>query len=119
MYPIKLRILAVILLVSMLTAPLCLANGGGYQRRAMNASAGRHHWPGGGPGYGPGFGAGYLGGYTVPQIYGSWYQRPYPYHFDYFRWRYSQPHSQPPVAPNCPCEIEQPSSIVVQPEPLP
>jgi hypothetical protein len=41
-------------------------------------------WPGNGagpwfPGFAPSFQA------------GTWYQRPYPYHFDYYKWRYATP----------------------------
>ena len=46
-----------------------------------------------------GFG-GYFG--QQPFIAGSWYARPYPYHFDYYRWRYSTP--QPTTS--CPCAVD-------------
>jgi len=39
-------------------------------------------------------------GFRSTQVYGSWYQRPHPYHFDYYRWRYSQV----PLEPPCPCQ---------------
>jgi hypothetical protein len=44
-------------------------------------------------------------------IHGSYYQRPYPYHFDYYRHRWGQPHvnygpEHPPVALDCPCATE-------------
>ena len=37
--------------------------------------------------------AGFYPGYYPyqPIVTGSWYARPYPYHFDYYRWRYSAP----------------------------
>jgi len=39
------------------------------------------------PGYFPGA---YYPGYYYPKaISGSWYQRPYPYHFDFYKGRYS------------------------------
>lgn len=50
----------------------------------------------GGFGYGGPFG-------QQPMIAGSWYSRPYPYHFDYYRWRYSAPTSQPTA--DCPCAV--------------
>lgn len=38
----------------------------------------------------------YPGGWYAPQTYaGSWYQRPYPSHFDYYRWRYQTPTEAP------------------------
>jgi len=35
-----------------------------------------------------------------PVVAGSWYARPYPHHFDYYRQRYSTPL---PQASDCPC----------------
>jgi hypothetical protein len=29
--------------------------------------------------------------YYSPVVYGYYYQRPYPYHFDYYRYRWGQP----------------------------
>jgi len=47
----------------------------------------------------------YNGNYfSPPAITGSWYVRPYPYHFDYYRQRFSAP----PQTPECPC-AEPPS----------
>lgn len=40
---------------------------------------------------------GYFG--YAPTVAGSWYTRPYPYHFDYYRWRYSTPRQ----TVDCPC----------------
>lgn len=51
----------------------------------------------------------YHGGYFFPAypappvVTGSWYARPYPHHFDYYRWRYNSP---PPA--DCPCAVEGP-----------
>lgn len=45
-------------------------------------------------GYGPSWSGGYGFGYA-----GSWYARPYPYHFDYYRHRWGAP-----PAPECPCQ---------------
>lgn len=50
-----------------------------------------------------GFGHGGFGFWPYqPTIAGSWYERPYPYHFDYYRWRYSAPQA----APGCVCADE-------------
>ncbi len=45
------------------------------------------------------------GGYYPyqPAIAGSWYTRPYPYHFDYYRGRFSTPQQ----ANDCPCAKTQ------------
>ncbi len=75
-------------------ASLAAANEGGgtYQRQRMHG--GRHfNYHGGHPGWG--------GFYYQPQVYGSWYERPYPHHFDYFRWRYSAPPATLPVEYPC------------------
>lgn len=45
------------------------------------------------------FGYGYFG--YPPIVAGSWYQRPYPYHFDYYQYRWNTP--QPAL--DCPCEL--------------
>ncbi len=48
---------------------------------------------------------GYHRGYAPyqPALVGSWYARPYPYHFDYYRQRYSDPKQMP----DCPCAKTQ------------
>ncbi len=78
-----------------------------YQRNREIAFVNGYH---GGHGH---LGGGGYGGYTVfgipygnpwfaPQVYaGTWYERPYPYHFDYYRMRYSSPPIQE-IAPDCP-----------------
>jgi hypothetical protein len=61
-----------------------------YIRRRQRPTTGhRRFWPA--RGY-PGFGVGalrhtpwYPGGFYYPSVQGSWYQRPYPQHFDIFR----------------------------------
>lgn len=71
-----------------------------YQRdRGFPQAGSNWGFPGGYP-----FGIGYGFGFP-PQVYGgSWYQRPYPYHLDYFRWRYSTP----PVEVNAaPCVVDE------------
>jgi hypothetical protein len=58
---------------------------------------GRH-----GHGYGgSGYNYGYFQPYISPIIAGSWYARPYPYHFDYFRDRWGGTQVAPAV--DCPC----------------
>jgi len=49
-----------------------------------------------------GYGYGYLQPYYSPIIAGSWYARPYPYHFDYYRYRWGGDMSMPATA-DCPC----------------
>lgn len=90
-----------------------------YQRTRGGADQGQFRgggpWRGGSPGSG---GFGYGGIYNpyfapAPIIAGSYYQRPYPYHFDYYRNRWSgqeqqtQSQGPPPVemipAADCPC----------------
>jgi len=74
------------------------------QRQSHRQSGVRH-----GRGYGhryPGY------SFFQPQIVGSWYARPYPYHFDYFRWRYSEGNPAPalgPAIPDCPLVETLPS----------
>lgn len=87
-----------------------------YQRgRQGESRGGWGHGGGGRPGYGGYYG--YGGYFSPPVVTGSWYARPYPYHFDYYRWRYSAPPQTP-----CPCEIPAQPSLIdsapVFPEPL-
>lgn len=46
-------------------------------------------------------GYGYYQPYISQVIAGSWYARPYPYHFDYFRGRWNGPANTP--VGDCPC----------------
>jgi len=46
----------------------------------------------------PGFG----GGFINTAYAGTWYQRPYPYHFDYYRGRFNAPHANGNNV-DCPC----------------
>jgi len=61
---------------------------------------------------GPGYGYGYYQPYISPVIAGSWYARPYPYHFDYYRNRWGGGQNgyqgQPAPAADCPCADEVP-----------
>jgi len=91
--------------------------------------AGAEEWAerGGGFGYGGPWGAGWGGGwgggfanpygfgFAGPIVQGSWYQRPYPYHFDYYRYRWggaapNQVYDVPPPG-DCPC-AETPTGVV-------
>ncbi len=81
------HLLITICLVLCLSGNLALAGEGGptYQRNRSHGNRGFH----GGGFYGqPNFGYGGYGGFFAPPIVvGSYYQRPYPSHFDYFRLR--------------------------------
>ena len=70
------------------------------------------HARGGGHGYGRGrygfgYGDNFFQPYYSPVIAGYWYQRPYPYHFDYYRHRWGGgPELQgdmTPIPSDCPC----------------
>lgn len=97
----RLRNVLLSILLVLLTIPMAVGEEAApvYQR-------GRGHHQGGGRWGGPGgypYGYGFYG--FPPQIYGgSWYQRPYPYHLDYFRWRYSTPPVESGVAP---CVVDE------------
>ena len=55
----------------------------------------QRRFPGTGFGFG-GFVPWYPGGFNFPPVYGSWYQRPYPYHFDIYRGRFGgNPQTRP------------------------
>jgi hypothetical protein len=85
-----------------------------YSRTRMGAddwrSSGGGHWHvrgGGGYAYGNNF----YPPYFSSVISGYWYERPYPYHFDYYRHRWSAAESGPFVSAsesteNCPCPAE-------------
>lgn len=84
------------------------------QEPYMRMRPGAADWSqrGGGYAWGPGHG-GYApyapyGGYAMS---GSWYQRPYPYHLDYYRYRWGTPQN---AAPECPCET---APQLIEPEP--
>jgi hypothetical protein len=58
---------------------------------------------GGGHGHhGGGYGGFYSPWFTPQYFSGTWYERPYPYHFDYYRMRYGTPPAQQ-TALDCPC----------------
>ena len=72
--------------------PIDMAVGEGVYQRGR--PGGRHGgW--GPPAYNPYFWQ--PGFFAPPIVTGSWYTRPYPYHFDYYRWRYSMPPQRPCV----------------------
>jgi hypothetical protein len=55
------------------------------------------------------------GFFAPPVVAGSWYARPYPYHFDYYRHRWGgQPEAAMP--PDCPCATEPAPSEALPPE---
>jgi hypothetical protein len=72
--------------------------------------SGAENWRarGGGYGYGPGPGFGYGGfqPYIPPVVTGSWYARPYPHHFDYYRHRWGEQYGNAAATTDCPCEAE-------------
>jgi len=78
-----------------------------YRHGQTNGFGYGNQYPVGYPGYGfPGFGnPGY--GYFPPVINGSWYARPYPYHFDYYRQRFSGAYATPRGSADCPCAARQ------------
>src|SRR5688572_11518469 len=57
---------------------------------------------------GYGYGQGYFQPYVSPVVTGSWYARPYPYHFDYFRGRWAG--SASGLQQECPCAQELPAA---------
>ncbi|MBA3482264.1 MAG: hypothetical protein H0T51_10655 [Pirellulales bacterium] len=69
------------------------ARGGNY---AQGYGRGGHGW-----------GGGFFQPYISPVVASSWYQRPYPYHFDYFRGRWDGGQSgyagESPQMMDCPC----------------
>jgi hypothetical protein len=59
---------------------------------------------------GYGYGYGYFQPYISPVVAGSWYARPYPYHFDYFRGRWNG------TAPaDCPCAADDDAALAPAP----
>ena len=93
------------------------APGPAYQRMRTGAD----QWParGGMNGYRHGGYGGFYNPYfyAPPIIAGSWYQRPYPYHFDYYRNRWGASPGgyggEPGVpTPDCPCATPPPVEVV-------
>jgi hypothetical protein len=97
-------LLACALLMSASTTAWANEEGGTYQRQRMNGGQ-RGYYGGGFQGGHPRWG----GGFYQPTVVGSWYQRPYPHHFDYFRRRYNGPPAPVPV--DYPC-VESPTPEV-------
>jgi len=89
-----------------------------YQRYRQNDGSGAAPSPQGDyrqqPYQGYSYG-GYYPAFYYPQWYaGSWYQRPYPYHFDFYKWRYAAGSAAAPSSPegrparsDCPCAEPQ------------
>ena len=80
------------------TAPATASSAPPYMRHHPGPAYGNRPYgpPSGGRyrrtpwlGYGSrGYAPWFSGGFYSPPIYGSWYQRPYPYHFDFYRGRF-------------------------------
>ncbi|MGI9427740.1 MAG: hypothetical protein ACR2NM_03700 [Bythopirellula sp.] len=99
MRPLCLFALSLCLLLPCLESSLQAGEGPVYSR---NRGGMRGGYTGGGRHVGH---RGHFGGFGFrpfqPTVAGSWYARPYPYHFDYYRWRYSVP----PQPQDCPCAV--------------
>lgn len=70
-------------------------------------------WHGGGWGWGGGYGF-VQPFFPQPIVTGSYYQRPYPYHFDYYRYRWGG--DQSPTQ-DCPCAAESIDALAPVPSP--
>ena len=77
-----------------------------YQRTSVGAAdwsmrGGGYAWGPGFAGYPPfgGFYGGFYGGAGF--VSGSWYQRPYPYHLDYYKYKWGG--GMAPAPMDCPC----------------
>lgn len=77
---------------------IAFVNGGGMWG---SHGGGDGHHGGGHSGLGQWGGGFYNPGFGTQFYAGTWYQRPYPYHFDYYRMRYGTPSVQQ-IAPDCP-----------------
>ena len=111
---------ALLIIVLALSAAAVRAQGPSYQRTRGGAddwqARGGHaqHWRGPSGGYG-GFYDPYFA--APPIVTGTYYQRPYPYHFDYYRNRWG---AQAPTesseavyaTPDCPCAAPPPLEVV-------
>ncbi len=105
---------ACLLALILLAAPSAQGQAPTYQRMRTGVHhpatrPGYHH----GSGYGSGVYGGWDGGFFAPTVIaGSYYQRPYPYHFDYYRFRWGAGHMGAPApdptvemmpVADCPC----------------
>ncbi len=94
-----------------------------YSRSRMGADDWSARGGGFGRGYGGngGYGNGFYQPYVSPVIASSWYARPYPYHFDYFRGRWDGGQGaysgEARPAADCPCANEV-APTVAAPEQL-
>jgi hypothetical protein len=102
-----------------------------YSRTRMGAddgqSRGGHGWNRGNGNYG--YGGGFYQPYYAGVFSNSWYERPYPYHFDYYKYRWGANHligGAQAAAGNadCPCaaggpEMNKPSEAPMPPAPAP
>lgn len=120
------RMLAAVALLSacaLAGADAARAQTPAYQRTRSGADAwqarGGHRQPWAGGYYGHAYAAPY---FSPTIIAGSYYQRPYPYHFDYYRARWGEqaPTAAPPdvdmiPAAECPCAVPTPVEILDPP----
>lgn len=110
-------LLTAILLLAIAPGVAAQAPAAPYQRMRTGADSWSargglsNSWRGGPGGWGGGF---YAPFFTPPIVAGSWYERPYPYHFDYYRHRWGGSPHAPGVDPgvetipaaDCPCSIQ-------------
>jgi hypothetical protein len=122
---------ALLLLLVTISAETASAQGPPVPYQRTRPGAANWHARGGLNGYGHpprGYGHGGYGGlydpylYAPPIIAGSYYERPYPHHFDYYRYRWGgQQQGAPtpqvemmPVA-DCPCLSAEPAAAATPP----
>ncbi len=79
-----------------------------------HARGGGNGWVHGNGSYGNGYN--YYQPYYSPVIAGSWYARPYPYHLDYYRYRWGGAAQTPAPLEDCPCATDA-STPEVSPAP--
>ena len=96
-------LLSICLLVTLAAAPAMANEGGATYQRSRHGARGGHQ---GGGFYGQAYGGyggwGFPGYYQPPTVFGSWYQRPYPTHLDFFRLRQRTPQYTPQFdCPHC------------------
>jgi hypothetical protein len=91
-------------LVAPCAAPAQHPGGPIYTR---SRAAGNYHQHVGWTGHGAYGAYGYYQPWIAPPVVaGSWYSRPYPYHFDYYRGRWDGISSPSTPSADCPCASE-------------
>lgn len=113
--PRRLILAALVAATPLGLAPAAMAQDGVMAPTYSRTRSGVENWQARGPGHGQrGYGYGfYQPNYQQPIVAGSWYQRPYPYHFDYYRYRWGGGAPEQAPITDCPCattEYPQPSS---------